>query len=126
MDAPYQNQAPVVGQTLFSLNVNNAARGCLQELTEMVVTTVGRKYFTCKAKTGWPEFTYHIDGWRQKSDFSPVSVLYLNKLEYVQQAELDQMHATLAKHFQWLAPRLPADVIKKMYACLPPVSGPSS
>ena len=34
-----------VGQTVYSLNVGNAARRCEQVLTERTVTKVGRKYF---------------------------------------------------------------------------------
>lgn len=38
---------PKLGDILYSLNINNAARNVKQELTEVTVTKVGRKYFTC-------------------------------------------------------------------------------
>ena len=81
---------PVLGQIVFSLNVGNAARSCEQELSEMVVTKVGRKYFTArmaKDLTGYSDTQYHLDNWRQKTDYSTTSYLYADKQEYLEEAE---------------------------------------
>lgn len=41
---------PQVGQTLYSLNIGNAARNCEQKLKPVIVRKVGRKYFECSTK----------------------------------------------------------------------------
>ena len=49
---------PEVGQIVFSLNINRAARlGKRQVLTPLEVKTVGRKYFTA----GKPDHPPHMD-----------------------------------------------------------------
>ena len=70
---------PVVGQTLYSLNVGDEARGCEQKLTEVTVRKVGRKYFTCVESGYHHGKEYHIDGWREKTNYGIGSVLYESK-----------------------------------------------
>jgi len=65
---------PVVGQTLYSLNVGNAARKTEQKLTPVIVTKVGRKYFT--TGEGWNSCQYHLDDWCEKNEYSATSVVY--------------------------------------------------
>lgn len=56
---------PEVGQTVYRLPIGNAARRGNVELTPVVVTKVGRKYFTvgedCQAQQ------FFIDGWHQNA-----------------------------------------------------------
>ena len=80
---------PEKGQTLYSLNVGNSARGCAQELTEVEVTKVGRKYFTC-TKKGWGFGTvYHINDWQQKTECTANSVLYEREQDWHDEKERD-------------------------------------
>lgn len=108
---------PILGQILYSLNVGNAARRAPQHLTEVTVTLVGRKYFVCG--TGWQQVTYHLDDWRQKTIYSAESVLYETREEYERETEVSRKFQALRKHFEYNSPRLPDEVIRKMYACLP-------
>lgn len=77
---------PKVGDTLYSLNVGNAARHRPQVLTTVQVVKVGRKYFECSL----PEYAthphmatvYHLDDWREKTDYCLDSRLYASPQEY--------------------------------------------
>ena len=71
---------PEVGETLFSLNIGNAARNSEQVLTPVVVAKVGRKYFT--VREGWKETKYRLSDWLQVTDYSPDSCLYESEQEW--------------------------------------------
>jgi hypothetical protein len=107
---------PVVGQKLYSLNVGNAARNREQVLTEVEVISVGRKYF--KVKKDWQTIEYHLESWREKTVYSPTSVLYEKREIYEKEKEVETKFQELRKHFQWNSLRLPDDVILKMHECL--------
>ncbi len=84
---------PKVGETLYSLNVGNAAHHREQKLTEVEVLSVGRKYFTCRPKDSkWSATQFHIDTWRQKTEYSSDECLY----ETPQEWEDDKEHVALA------------------------------
>lgn len=81
-------EKPKVGQTLYSLNVGNAARHTEKKLTPVIVTKVGRKYFTCKEnEDSYWETQYHIEDWKEKSDFSATSCLYPSPLAWENEKE---------------------------------------
>lgn len=72
---------PVIGQTIFSLNVGNAARyGRTKGLTPYVVASVGRKYFTFE---GRHDLRFYIDTWREKTDYSSSHQLYESAQDYI-------------------------------------------
>lgn len=77
---------PKVGDILCSLNVGNAARHKEPELTPVVVTKVGRKYFYCCPKGEkshkWMITPYYLADWREKSDYTASSHLYLNPQQW--------------------------------------------
>lgn len=59
---------PTVGQTLWMLNVGNAARRDPQALTPVVVEKVGRKWFTVNIKGSRSRYDserFSLDGWEQ-------------------------------------------------------------
>lgn len=92
---------PEVGQILYSLNVGNAARHCDQKLEKVIVTKVGRKYFTC-TREGWRHGTeYLIDGWREKTDYSASSVLYASKEEWEDEKESNHICKTISESFEY-------------------------
>jgi hypothetical protein len=113
-------QKPTIGQTVYSLNIGNDARNCEQVLTAMEVTKVGRLYFTCKEVGRWWQLReYHLDEWKQKSDYCPVSCLYETREEYEQEKEQTQLTAKMRKIFDYYSKRLPLEVLRRMDACLP-------
>ena len=90
---------PVKGETLYSLNVGNAARHREQKLTPVTVTKVGRKYFTC-AKEGWNHGTiYHIDTWYEKTECSASSCLYESVDEYNNGIEKNKLYDEVKGYF---------------------------
>lgn len=90
---------PTVGQTLYSLNIGNSARGTPQVLTPVIVTKVGRKYFT--VGEDWQAVEYHIENWRQKTDYSATSYLYESEKEYHDEKEAAQILDMLRDTFQY-------------------------
>ena len=107
---------PVVGQKLYSLNVENAARNREQVLTEVEVVSVGRKYF--KVKRDWETIEYHLESWSEKAEYSATSVLYESREIYEKQKEVETKFQELKKHFYVYVRDLPDDVILKMHECL--------
>jgi len=79
---------PVLGQTIYSLNVGNVARNMEQKLTPVVVKKVGRKYFTAGEPNGsWSDHEYHIDTWMERCCGSPTSWLYETEQEWLDKKE---------------------------------------
>jgi hypothetical protein len=81
---------PIVGETLYSLNVGNAARYTEKKLTPVTVISVGGKYFTCQpvGSTGkWSETKYHLDSWGEAADFMVESWLYETEQEWLDEKE---------------------------------------
>lgn len=111
---------PIVGQKLYSLNVGNAVSRFdkKQFLTKVEVIKVGRKYFTCKVVDGWEVIEYHLDNWKQKSDYAATSVLYEFQEEYEKEKEVNEKYAELKEYFLGYVRKLPDDVILKMHECL--------
>lgn len=77
---------PVVGETLYRLSVGNAARLEPDRLIPVIVTSVGRKYFTCtpeKLKDS-PHMgrQFHLESWREKTDISASYELFEDPQEY--------------------------------------------
>jgi hypothetical protein len=73
---------PVVGETIYALNVGDNARYKDQVLRPVTVTQVGRKYFSCDNNA-----QFGIDNWRQKSDYSAVWELYESEQDYADHLE---------------------------------------
>ena len=90
-------EKPKVGQTLYSLNIGNAARHKKQELTPVVVTKVGRKYFT--AGEGRRVTQYHLDSWREKSEYTPDSRLFVSRQAWEDEKEINRIGRKIYKSF---------------------------
>lgn len=93
---------PQIGETLYSLNIGNAFRhGVKQKLTPMVVTAVGRKYFSLK-KEGWNITTdFHLDTWRQKTEHCEDHKLYESEQDWLNEKEEDQICQFLESSFKY-------------------------
>ena len=89
---------PEVGETLFSLNVGNAARNCPQVLTPVVVTKVGRKYFT--AGGGWQAKQYRFSDCAQKSEYIADSALYESEQEWEDEKEARVLAGAISEAFK--------------------------
>ena len=107
---------PEVGETLLSLNILNTARNSEQVLTPVVVTKVGRKYFT--AGEGLKEAKYRLSDWRQVTDYSPDSCLYESEQEFEDEKEYRVLAGALREAFkygrrtQWLS----LEALRKIHA----------
>ena len=97
-----KRRKPVVGETLYSLNVGTAAwHGIKQELTPVVVVSVGRKYFKAAERRmiNRPT-TYHLDRWGQKTDYAPDSLLYESTQEWEDEKEVNAIVRKVEERFR--------------------------
>lgn len=94
-------KTPTIGQLLYSLNVGNSARTRPQELTPVLVRKVGRKYFTCSPpdSSEWANVTYHLEDWREKSEYSPNSKLYESNRQWLDEVESEKIFTRLRETF---------------------------
>lgn len=95
---------PKVGQTLYSLNIGNAARGREQKLAEVEVIKVGRKYFTCSPVGDghvWEETRYHIDSWQEKAEYLADSRLYETPQEWKGEKEAKKICERIFHIFEY-------------------------
>lgn len=79
---------------MYRLNIGNAARNCEQKLIPVEVTSVGRKYFKCiQANKGYVRFEqeFHVDTWRQKTDYCCDYMLYETEQEWLDEKETRQL-----------------------------------
>lgn len=92
---------PKVGQTLYSLNVGNAARRTEQKLTPVIVRKVGRKYFECSPED-WSEnkTVYHLDNWQEKTEGVEDSCLYQTEQEWLDEQETVRIYAVIRNKFE--------------------------
>lgn len=93
---------PQIGETLYSLNIGSAAgRGREQKLTPMIVHSVGRKYFTLK-HLDWNRFVeFHIDTWRQKTEFCEDHQLYETEQQWLDEKEARSICQTICNSFEY-------------------------
>lgn len=96
---------PSVGDTVWLLNVGNAARYTEQKLHPETVVKVGRKYFTT-AEAGRAEHmwhTFHLDSWWEKTEYSANWRVYASPGEY----EMEKERTFLLEEFRRLFDRKP-------------------
>jgi len=97
-------EKPFVGQILHSLNIGNDARNCEQKLTEMVVTKIGRKYFTCVRNGDFAAYTetqYHLDDWREKTEYCKCSELFETAEKWEDKKEEEDIGKFIAESFEY-------------------------
>lgn len=90
---------PTIGETLYSLNVENAARNTPQVLTPLKVTKVGRKYFTLGE--GWQEAQFHLSSWKENSDYTPSHRIYETEQSYKDEKEEGEISNRIYKAFEY-------------------------
>jgi hypothetical protein len=113
---------PVVGQILYDLNVGNRhRRGVEQKLTPVRVTSVGRKYFTCCAEGSQLETKYHLDSWREATDYCVDHELYTSPQEWEDETRRLAI-AFRFNHTNWKAFSL--ETLRKIQDLLPSIPTP--
>lgn len=93
---------PILGETLFDLNIGNAARKPrVQELTPVIVKSVGRKCFTCGPpnESKWAETQYKIETWEEKSDYCANHKLYETQQQWEDEKESNEIYAEIRTKF---------------------------
>jgi hypothetical protein len=111
---------PKVGDKVWSLAVGNAARNLTKpRLTEYTVFKVGRKYFTAgESEDHWRLAQYEISNWRQKTDYSPQSVLYPSKQAYTDERLCRDIAVDISRYFDrhngGVASRFSLDSLQKI------------
>lgn len=113
---------PSVGDTLYSLNVGNASRHCEPVLTPVTVLKVGRSYFTC-APVGstfpYQQGQYHLDDWREKTEYSANSRLYASQQEREEELEAIKHADLIKKTFDaWTGRKLPLIALRQIAAII--------
>ena len=110
-------EKPKVGQRLYSLNVGNAARHTIQQLSPVYVSRVGRKYFYCLpvGKPFYREVQYYIESWGEKTDYSATSKLYENQEEHADEKEKNELVKFIHHEFDfYIGCPLSLDVLRKI------------
>lgn len=109
---------PIVGETLYSLNVGNNARNRPQVLTPVVVTSVGRQYFT--AGEGYRAVRYHISDWTEKTEYSPNSKIYESEQQWLDEKEDRELARQIGDAFEYGRNRreIPLAVLREIVALI--------
>jgi hypothetical protein len=99
---------PKVGDRVFSLNVGNAARGCAEKLTPVVVKSVGRKYFQVESpigeRIGATEF--NLDDWHERSKYSASARILSSEQEWRDEKDAKQIFDKIRTEFSaWTPPK---------------------
>lgn len=94
---------PEVGQIVWSLNVGNAAKNkAEQKLTPYKVIMVGRKYFKIRKEgddCGYSDTLFHLDGWREKTDYLPSHQLFISEQQYFDEKEKHEICELISSSF---------------------------
>jgi len=93
---------PKVGQTLYSLNVGNAARNVEKKLTPVIVRKVGRKYFYCSKSGRSYVRRYYLSDWREEcGGYCADSFLYNSVQEYEDEKKAEAIKKKIQDVFRW-------------------------
>lgn len=93
---------PILGETLFELNVGDEARRRPQTLNPVVVKKVGREYFTCgppSEESRWTDTTYYLGSWRQRTNYSETRRLYETEQEWADEKEALKLTEEIRREF---------------------------
>ena len=109
---------PKVGETLYLLNVGNAARWNPQVLIPVVVTKVGRKYFV--TGEGYQARQFHLSDWTENTQYSATARLYESEQDWADEKESARLCGDIGKSFEYGKNRrgLSLDVLRKIHGLL--------
>jgi hypothetical protein len=89
-------QKPKVGQTVCALHISERTGQGDRAPINMRVVRVGRRYFECETLSRAFRIEFHLDTWRQKSDYSPDYRLYASREEW----EAEKRQSELVEWFK--------------------------
>ncbi len=91
-----------IGDTVFLVNCGANVRGTKNPPEYWIIKKVGRKYFTITSghdSTGWNDKEFHIDDWREKTEFVSNWKLYRSEDEYNDRTETKKWEKRLTNIF---------------------------
>ncbi len=90
---------------MFSLNIGNNARRVPQVLRPATVSKVGRKYFSVRLDGPYAtEREYHIENWRERTEYSAGTRLYESEEAYMAEKETAEIWGQLRHVFSTYPP----------------------
>ncbi len=90
---------PKIGQIIYSLPSGNAARRSKIELSPMIVSNVGRKYFKCRKLNGLIDVQFYLENWHEKTEYSSNYKLYEKIQDYEDEASSIKMVRKIKSQF---------------------------
>ena len=105
---------PILGETLYSLNVGNSAGHCLQVLKPVEVVKVGRKYFSTKLPGYSWIIEYHVDTWAEKTNYAPNRKLYESEQEWLDESEAYSLLESIKAHFAYGNPKHSLEILREV------------
>lgn len=92
---------PVVGQTLWVVNVGDDSRHKPSVAVPTIVRSVGRKYFACST-AGAPNYEteFHLGTWAEKTEYSRRKELYATEQEWLDERESKALEERIRTMFQ--------------------------
>lgn len=102
-----KKRKPIAGETLYMLNVGNNARYRKQILKPVIVSFVGRKYFSVKLAQNASSYAdpviaeFHIDSWREKSNYSAGWMIYESEQEWADEKEVGEICREIGEAFKY-------------------------
>jgi hypothetical protein len=123
-----RKRKPILGERLFVLNVGSAARNTPQTLRPVIVSKVGRKYFTVEnevgeGRGGWKyPLQFNISDWIQVTEYSPDYVLYETEQELADERESRELSVIIRSAFEctWKPSPFPLETLRKIHALIKP------
>ncbi len=110
---------PYFGQTLYMLNVGNNCRYKPQVLTPVVVSSVGRKYFSVKVSPNdYFETQFKIDNWREHTHYSPDWSLYESEAQFEAEKETGKLRDRMRQEFDHFGWNISLTKLRKIAAIL--------
>ena len=108
---------PKIGDTLYRVNIGNAARREKSQLHPCTVAKVGRKYFTTVDVNNDREAnTFHIDGWWEKTEYPATSKLFASAQAFHDEKERNDLARKLSRHFRYInaVQKTPLNVLREI------------
>lgn len=109
---------PILGETLYAVNVGNAAWRAESVATPVRVLSVGTKYFTCGTGSERLPKKFRIDTWRQVTDFSPDCVLYETEQAWLDENRANKLWSSIGGVFRGYQRSLSLDALEQITAII--------
>lgn len=118
MNKETKRREPVLGETLFQLNFWRVSRREEPEMKPVIVTKIGRKYFTVQpAGEEWLRREFFLDTWREKTNHSGHVFLYESKQQWADEKESEALTLKFERLFS-SRPNLNLDQLKRIGAII--------